>query len=145
MGLSTYEPSIDLSRPSRCFPLYRRVNRLSHPLRGRGRWNKERGQPRHSGFVPLIILDNSLPLSRYADLSLSSADIYLSLSVTAALNLNSGKFSVFIVLDLVFTTLAPACSYLKCENFRKIFRRKLSQFCFEQPLFVNECYIRQYY
>jgi len=138
MGLSTYELSIDLSRPSRCFLLYRRVNRLSHPLREGGRWDRERGQPRHSGFVPLIVRDNSAPLSRYADLSRRQIYIFLH---DAALDLNSRKFSGFIVPDLVFTTRFYSLS--KLRKFSKNIPGRTFPILLRALLLLgNECYVR---
>lgn len=82
--LSTYELSIDLSRG--VFPF---IDALTgcRALSRKEKRDREGGdtQPRHSGFVPLIVPDNSLPSSRYVNLS--SADTYLSLLVRNCLKL----------------------------------------------------------
>lgn len=85
--------------------------------------DKEGGQPRHSGFVPLIVPDNSLPLSRYVNLS--PADTYLSLLVRNRLKLstlNSVKFSDFIASDFGFTIHLEFLSKLRkfSINIRKL-------------------------
>lgn len=122
------------------FPFYRRVNRLSRPPEaGRKRGKRER-QPRHSGFVPLIVPDNSCPLSRYADLSRRRRCILLSRCATAS-QLKSWKVQRFYCLRFRFIILFGESPLSKSKRrFRAITGEFTSDLRFKYiaSLFVNE-------
>lgn len=82
------------------FPFYRRVNRLSRPLREE-RWIGAERENNVDILDSLIISDNSTFISLYDTWSLIGI-IYVLCIYLSAYNLNYRKFSDLIVSDLGF-------------------------------------------